>query len=350
MFILHTEHSPGEYRIALTRNDILIEFYVHRPGARDGYGDLHWARVVSRVPAMAGAFVALAGSEAFLPDTAGGKTVTEGDHLAVRITRTAQGGKGPRVTARLSAAELACAAPGPVRLLRHGPSPLEELCGAYADAQIRTGAHPEALAAEIEALASPAIALPGGMTGSIAPAAALTAIDLDSAAATAGRAPKQDAQFAANRAALPELARQIRLRNLSGAILIDFSGLPTRRRGALTPDLEAALADDRVGPRLVGFTGLGFAEILRPRLRPPLYEMLRGPHAAGLAALRHVQSEALAAPARHLAVRAPPAVIAALQADTLALAEVAHVTTHPLMLRSDPALPGFTCLIEDSSA
>jgi len=347
MFILYNEHSPGEDRIALTRNDILSEFYIYRAGAPDGFGDLHWARVTSRVPAMAGAFLALADSVAFLPDTACAEDVTEGDHLAVRITRAAQGGKGPRVTACLTDAELACAGPGPMRRLRRGPSPLDELRESYPAAEIRADALPEKLASEIEALGSPAIALPGGMTGSITPTAALTAIDLDSAASTAERAPKLAAQFAGNRAALPELARQIRLRNLSGAILIDFSGLPARRRGALTADLSAALAEDRIRPRLMGFTSLGFAEIRRPRLRPPLHEMLRGPHAAGLAALRRAVAEALAAPGRRLVLRAPPAVIAALEADPAALDDAARAMTHRLVLRNDPALPGVTCLIED---
>jgi len=100
----------------------------------------------------------------------------------------------------------------------------------------------------------------------------------------------------------------------------------------------------------MGFTALGFAEILRPRLRPPLHEMLRGPYAAGLAALRHAAAEALAGPARRLALRAPPAVIAALEADPLALADAAHVMTHPLTLRCDPALPGLTYVIEDIGA
>jgi len=37
----------------------------------------------------------------------------------------------------------------------------------------------------------------------------------------------------ANRAAIPALARQVRLRNLGGAIVIDLAGMPIRRRAAL---------------------------------------------------------------------------------------------------------------------
>ena len=98
----------------------------------------------------------------------------------------------------------------------------------------------------------------------------------DTASATAGREPKAAMQEAANRAALPELVRQIRLRNLSGAILVDLAGLSLRRRAALAEPLRAALATDPVGPRLLGFTAGGLAEIQRPRLHPPLHEMLAG--------------------------------------------------------------------------
>src|SRR5271165_3000321 len=112
MFEILAEENPGETRVALLRDGVLDEYYLHRPGAPDGVGDVHWARVTACVPAMAGAFVALQDGEAFLPDTDGGRTRGVGDHLAVRVTRAAQGGKGPRVAAAPDVA----AAPGPARL------------------------------------------------------------------------------------------------------------------------------------------------------------------------------------------------------------------------------------------
>ncbi len=91
-------------------------------------------------------------------------------------------------------------------------------------------------------------ALPGGLRALIEPTAALVAIDCDMAGATAGRDAKPPKQEAANRAALPALARQIRLRNLSGAILIDLAGLSLRRRPALAERMRAALAPDPASP------------------------------------------------------------------------------------------------------
>ena len=108
---------------------------------------------------------------------------------------------------------------------------------------------------------------------------------------------KTASHLAANLAVVPVLARQIRLRNFSGAILVDFAGLPARRRGSLAPALHAALAEDPLRPRLLGFTALGLAEIVRPRVHPPLHELLAGPHAAGLAALRRIAAETAAATA-----------------------------------------------------
>ena len=96
---------------------------------------------------------------------------------------------------------------------------------------------------------------------------------------------------------------------------------------------------------MAGFTQLGFAEILRPRLTAPLHELLSGPRAAGLAALRLLASES----GRRAALRATPAIVAALQADPQALADLARRSAYPLILRSDPALPPHTWVIEDAT-
>ncbi len=361
--------SPGEIRLAVQDGAILIDYAIWRPGAPDGLGDLHWARITARVPAMAGAFAALAtGADGFLPDSAGAAGRTQGDLLAVRIVRTAQGGKGPR---------LAAATPPPgtrpataPALIAAGPTPLARLAAAYPGAAIQIDspllyaalratipglalvprAFDDALEAELDALATPHADLPGGLRATITPTPALAAIDVDMAGASAGGQEKHASQFAANRAALPALARQIRLRNLSGAILIDLAGIQARRRAALAPDLAAALAPDPAQPRLLGFTALGLAEILRPRLSAPLHELLAGPHAAGLAALRAAAGRPAAGrPAAALALRAAPSVIAALQADPAALQALAHATTHALILRSDPNRPVGGWVLEDAT-
>jgi Rne/Rng family ribonuclease len=204
----------------------------------------------------------------------------------------------------------------------------------------------EAVEAEIDSLAAPWADLPGGLRAGFFPTPALTAIDLDGASASAARGEKARLQFAANRGALPALARQIRLRNLSGAIVVDFAGVAGKRRASLGPELAQCLAADPVQPRLLGFTQLGLAEILRSRTSPPLHEVLAGPHAAGLAGLRALACSDRAGAGRRPCLRAAPDVITALQADSVALDEFAQVSAHRLILQSDPSLPTATCITE----
>ena len=321
---------------------------------------------------MAGAFVALEGAEGFLPDSEGGAGATEGAAIAVRVTRAAQGGKGPRLTARLSDERTARSpdAPRPARPHASGAAPTPssgsrpfirtrrflpmtrrsraKLRGSLGDRVRleRGGVFDEVLAGEIEALAESSVALPGGAMLHVHPTPALVAIDVDTGGATAARHGKAAAQLATNRAALPEIARQIRLRNLSGAILVDLAGLSPRRRMALGPAFARALAADPVGPRFLGFTALGLGEIVRPRVHPPLHEVLRGPHAAGLAALRRIASDVAARPRIGPALRAAPAVIAALQADPEALSDFVRRSGCPLKLRADPALASLAWRLE----
>ncbi len=347
--------SPGEVRVLAERDGTLLDYAIWRPGRPDGVGDLHRGRVEARVPQMAGAFVLIEGATGFLPDSEGGAATTEGEAVGVRVTRAAQGGKGPRLTARLAPEEAALVDTGPAPvLLRRGPGAVERLAALHPEAPVLVddpalvallrpclgerialgrGEVDDDLADQAEALAGPDAALPGGMRASFHPTPALVAVDVDTAGGTFGRQSKATALLALNRAALPALAAQLRLRNLSGAILVDLAGLSPKRRAALAPELAAALAPDPLRPRLLGFTQVGLAEIVRPRVHPPLHELLAGPHAAGLAALRALERENAAR------LRAAPNVAAALQTDTVALGDLARRTGRSLILHTDPALP-----------
>ena len=298
--------SPGEIRLAVLDGATLQDFALWRPGQPDGLGDVHWARITARVPAMAGAFVAMADGEGFLPDSDGAAGRTEGDMLAVRITRTAQGGKGPRLaTADMPGAEKGW---GPPRRLAAGPTPLQRLAASYPgapvtidDAALYASLKPEfadrlsfvaaafddTIETALDALQSARVALPGGLIATITPTPALTAIDMDGGASTAARGLKSTIQFAANRAAIPALMRQLRLRNLSGAILIDLAGMPVRRRAALGPDFTRAMAVRPCPARACSASpGLAWRKSCGRGESAPLHEVLAGPLAAGLAALR----------------------------------------------------------------
>jgi len=361
--------SPGERRTALLQSGRLREAWVERPARPDGVGDLHRGRVAAVAPAMAGAFVALAGGETgFLPEREAGEdrrpiaaAVQEGMALPLRIQRAAQGGKGPRVTARLTPAEaarIAAAPPGAPLLVARGPSAAERLAERLPEAEVQVDdaahaarlratlggrvrvvpapAFDDALESELDLLAGPEVPLPGGGRLLIHPTPALTAIDLDAGSVAGARGAQ--AVVALNRDALPALARQIRLRNLGGIILVDFAGLSPKRREALAGPLRDALAADPAA-RLVGFTGLGLAEIVRDRVHPPLHEVLGWPPSPltrGLAALRVAMREAAARPGRRLFLRAPPAILAAIEALPGALEEFAAGAGLPLGLSADP--------------
>lgn len=349
--------SPGERRAALLREGRLHLAAIERPARPDGVGELHRARVSAVSRAMSGAFLLLHdGRTAFLPETEAPdrRALQEGAMLAIRLTRAGQGGKGPRATARLTEAERALAAGGggPALIRRAPPAVLRlaalapeamVICDDAAEvarlrpalgARLRLSQGPafdDALEAEFELLAAPLVPLPGGGCLRIHPTPALTALDVDAGGHVAGDA---GAAERLNRAALAEAARQIRLRDLAGAILLDVAGLRPKQREALAAPLAAALAEDPLKPRLLGLTRLGLFEIQRPRIHPPLHEVLGGPLTPGLAALRRAAREAAANGGRLPALHAAPAVVAALRAMPEALAELPG-----LRLVEDPALP-----------
>jgi hypothetical protein len=204
----------------------------------------------------------------------------------------------------------------------------------------------DAIETEVDSLRVPEVTLRSGVRLSVHPTPALVAIDVDGGGALAGRDAATQRHRAMNAAVMPEIARQIRLRNLSGAILIDLAGLKAKQRASLGSALVAALADDPLRPRFLGFTALGLAEIVRPRVRAPLHEELSGPLASGLAALRVIARSIRAEPGRRLALRAAPTVVAALQADPVALVDLARITGQALTPRADPSLPADGCCIE----
>jgi len=271
-------------RIALLHGDVLAEYYLWNLAAPDGLGDLYTGRVDAVMPALAGRFVALgAETSGFLPDSAGGKNLSTGTYATFRVTRSPQGDKGPRLEL---ATEPRGESPG---LLRRGPGPLLELAARLPGeeivlddyalmAELRPAlegrmkhaalAFDAILEDEIAALAEPSATLPHGARLHISPTPAATLLDVDAAAAS------NMPPLALNNDIIPEICRQIRLRNLSGGILIDFAGMKPAARIKLAEPLRLALKSDPLRPDFMGFSHLGLAELTRRRIRPPLHELL----------------------------------------------------------------------------
>jgi Rne/Rng family ribonuclease len=206
------------------------------------------------------------------------------------------------------------------------------LAGAF-DAEIEAG---------FAALADPVVDLPGGGRLHVYPTPALTAIDVDAGSVAGTR--DRVAHLRLNAVAAAEIGRQIRLRNLAGAILVDFAGLSTRQREALAEPLGDALRADPLQPRLLGLSRLGLMEILRSRVHPPLHDVLGQPPSClthVLAALRRAAREAAATRGRPLRLRAAPEVLAALDLVPGALDDYRDLAGSGLVLRADGRLrPG----------
>ena len=353
------------------RDGALADHAILRPGAPDGVGDLHVARAGRREPSLGGTFVALefggALADGFLPDRETTHPPLEAEAVAVRIIRAATGGKGVRVSARLeppeaatmAAAMAAAGGGGTPRLVRAGPTPLDELLARWPGvpvvvpsprlasrlAPLATSIEPvadDATEAALDALRETGLALPDGARATIHPTPALVAIDVDSGAA------RQSTMLDANRALLPRLLHEIRLRNLSGAIVIDLAGLPARKRRLLGPDIVSGLAPDPLRPRFLGFTALGLAEIVRSRRRGPLHELFSDPHARALDAAAALQARSLDAPSRTFALRVGPRLARILDDDKAIGADLAAATGRPLLLRAEPRLGPDGWTVEDA--
>jgi ribonuclease G len=137
----------------------------------------------------------------------------------------------------------------------------------------RTTLAGEAVQAALAAALEREVALPGGGALVIEAAAGLTAIDVDTDRAAAASA---KATFAAvNREAAREIARQMRLRNLGGRIVVDFAGLGEGRAlPAALAALRTGIAADPMAVRVAAPSAFGLVELMRRREHPTLAEML----------------------------------------------------------------------------
>jgi Rne/Rng family ribonuclease len=110
---------------------------------------------------------------------------------------------------------------------------------------------------EIERALATEVAIPGGGTLRIEETAACVAIDVDGG----GRSPLD-----IDLAAIAEIARQLRLRNLGGTIVIDFVDLPGRQQRQRVEDaLRRALRQDPVGVQQYPLSPLGIVQLSRSR-------------------------------------------------------------------------------------
>lgn len=122
------------------------------------------------------------------------------------------------------------------------------------------------IAGQIETALAPRIALASGVELLFEPGQTLCAIDVDtgSAGSRAGQGPRSPLQ--ANLEAVDEIARQLRLRNIGGIVIVDFIDMRgPHDRNQLQGAMATRLAEDPVPTQVVGMTRLGLMEITRAR-------------------------------------------------------------------------------------
>lgn len=108
----------------------------------------------------------------------------------------------------------------------------------------------------------------------IEPTEALTVIDVNTGK-FAGKKTLQDTFLKINLEAAQEIARQLRLRNLSGIIIVDFINMEsTENRQLLMEALHAEVRNDRIKTDVLDMTALYLVELTRKKVDKPLYEVL----------------------------------------------------------------------------
>lgn len=148
---------------------------------------------------------------------------------------------------------------------------------------------------QIESAFARKIELPSGGSLVIEPTEALITIDINSARATRGGDIEETA-FNTNVEAAEEVARQLRLRDLGGLIVIDFIDMENQKNQRQVENrLQEALKMDRARVQLGRISRFGLLEMSRQRLRPSLDEFshIVCPRCSGLGSIRGVESLAL---------------------------------------------------------
>ena len=153
-----------------------------------------------------------------------------------------------------------------------------------------------AVEAQLDSMLVPNVQLRSGGYLVINQTEALVAVDVNSGRSTRERGIEETA-LKTNLEAADEVARQLRLRDLAGLIVIDFIDMESRRNNtAVEKRLKDALKDDRARIQLGSISSFGLMEMSRQRLRPSLAEtsFTPCPHCGGTGHVRSTETSALA--------------------------------------------------------
>lgn len=139
------------------------------------------------------------------------------------------------------------------------------------------------------------IRLPSGGSIVLDPTEALTAIDINSSRATKGKH-IDDTALAINLEAAEEIARQLRIRDIGGLVVIDFIDMASRKHGQQVEEtLRKACKGDKARIQFARISRFGLLEMSRQRLHPSVRESTTQgcPRCQGRGSIRTVESMAL---------------------------------------------------------
>ncbi|MGJ5675360.1 MAG: Rne/Rng family ribonuclease [Nostochopsis sp.] len=127
--------------------------------------------------------------------------------------------------------------------------------------------------AAIKEALRPRVDLPSGGYIIIQPTEALTVIDVNSGSFTRSATARETVLWT-NCEAATEIARQLRLRNIAGVIVVDFIDMETRRdQQHVLEHFNKALKSDKARPQIAQLTELGLVELTRKRQGQNIYEL-----------------------------------------------------------------------------
>jgi len=207
---------------------------------------------------------------------------------------------------------------------------------------------------QLDSIHNPIVHLPSGGYLVINPTEALVSVDVNSGKSTKERNLEETA-LKTNLEAAEELARQLRLRDLAGLVVIDFIDMDINRNNAqVERRMKDGLKQDRARIQVGRISPFGLLEMSRQRLRPSLIEtssepcpycagtgIRRSTESTALVVLRAIDEEGANHRAAELTVHVPTAValyILNAKRDALAELETKH-GFHVLLANDDSLIP-----------
>ncbi len=205
---------------------------------------------------------------------------------------------------------------------------------------------------QLDGMHSPKVQLKSGGYIVINPTEALVSIDVNSGRATRGRNIEETA-LKTNLESSDEIARQLKLRDLAGLIVIDFIDMEdSRNQSKVERRLKDAMRSDRARIQIGRISPFGLLELSRQRLRPSLIEtssepcphcegtgIRRSTESAALHLLRAIEDEGMQHRSREITVSIPTAVaLSILNHQRLVLADVESQYQFSVMLETEDTL------------